>query len=140
MAVYPFLSEQWITEAQKLRAEFADRMPPPVAQVKINVIISDIPHRDGDLLGHIDSSDGSTIIEQGHMGNPALTITLDYATARAAFVTQEPQAVMEAFLGGRIYVEGDASQLLALQAAPPEPDPVMEEVSGRIKAMTATDQ
>ncbi len=130
-----FLSDDWIDAARELRNEFADRIPDPPVAVKLNVIITEIPHRDEDLEGHIDSSGGELIIERGHIDEPELTITVDYNTAISAFVTRDQQAVMQAFLGGKILVEGDASQLLMLQASEPTGDAV--EMYQRLAAMTA---
>lgn len=130
-----FLSDGWIDAARELRNEFADRIPDPPVAVKLNVIITEIPHRDEDLDGHIDSSSGELIIERGHIDEPELTITVDYATAISAFVTRDQQAVMQAFLGGKIFVEGDASRLLMLQASEPTGDAI--EMYQRLAAITA---
>lgn len=132
----PFLSDAWIANALALRAEFEDQIPPPPIAVKMNVVVTDIDHRDDDELhGHIDSSDGDIIVEQGHLEEPELTITVDYATAKAAFVTRDPQAVMQAFFAGKIMVEGDVSRLMALQAEPP--NDAATEMYQRLSAMTS---
>ena len=143
MTAYPFLSDEWIDEAKALRARYAEGVPAPPVAVRLNVIVTDIPHRSEDLDGHIDSSTGQMIIEQGHLDDPELTITVDYDTAKAAFVTRDQQAVMQAFLGGKILVEGDASKLLALQAGAPEGLGDVESVASAIyeemQAFTAPD-
>jgi hypothetical protein len=139
VAPHPFLSDAWIEEARALRARYQDQMPPPPVPVKLNVVVTEIPHRSEELEGHIDSSAGQTIIEQGHLPEPDLTITIDYATAKAAFVTRDQQAVMTAFFSGKIYVEGDASVLLALQATQPEPDSDLEHLYHEMRAFTADD-
>ena len=139
VAAHPFLSDAWIEEARALRARYQDQMPPPAVPVKLNVIVTEIPHRDEGLEGHIDSSAGQTIIERGHLIEPDLTVTIDYATAKAAFVTRDQQAVMMAFFSGRIYVEGDASVLLALQATQPEPGSDLEHLYQEMRSFTAED-
>lgn len=138
---YPFLSEEWIEAARSLREEYAGRIPTAPVQARINVVVTDIPHDGRDTLdGHIDTSSGQTIIEYGHLDDAELTVTVDYATARAAFVTRDQQEVMQAFLTGKILVEGDASKLLALQGPPPgDIDPVALELYRKIDAMTAKD-
>jgi hypothetical protein len=134
---YPFLSPEWIASARDLRAEYADRIPDPALAARINVVVTDIPHGDDDLMhGHIDTSDGQTIIEEGHLEESDLTVTVDYQTAKAAFVTRDQQALMQAFFGGKILVEGDASKLLALQAAPPEIDPIVFEMYEKLNSFT----
>ncbi len=140
-APHPFLSDEWIEEARALRARYEDDVPPPPMPVKLNVVVTDIPHRAGSMEGHIDSSTGQTIIEAGLLPDAEATITVDYDTAKAAFVTRDPQAVMQAFFGGKILVEGDASKLLVLQAGgPPENDPVAAEIYREMRAFTADDQ
>ena len=142
MTAFPFLSDEWIDAAKELRARYEDRVPAPPVSVRLNVIVTDIPHRPDDLDGHIDSSTGQMIIERGHLDDPELTVTVDYDTAKAAFVTRDQQAVMQAFLGGKIFVEGDASKLLALQAGgPPDIDDqsVAVDIYREMQAFTATD-
>ena len=141
MTAYPFLSDEWIDEARALRARYEEQVPAPPVAVRLNVIVTDIPHRSGDLEGHIDSSTGQIIIERGHLDDPELTITVDYGTAKAAFVTRDQQAVMQAFLEGKIFVDGDASKLLALQAGGP-PDGSLSaaaEMYEQMQAFTADD-
>jgi hypothetical protein len=139
VAASPFLSDEWIEQARALRARYEHRLPPPPVPVKLNVVVTDIPHREGDLAGHIDSSDGQTIIDHGHLDDADATITVDYATAKAAFVTQDQQAVMQSFLSGRILLEGDASKLLALQATQSSLDPLAVEIYTELRALTADD-
>lgn len=139
MTKHLFLSDDWIAAARELRARYASEMPEPPAPVRLNVVVTDIGHRDDDLHGHIDSTAGQIAIEEGHLDEPELTVTLDYATARIAFIDRDPQGMMQAFLAGKIFVEGDASKLLALQAAPPEPNPLAEQIYTELRAFTADD-
>lgn len=139
VTAHRFLSDEWIDEARALRNRYADQVPRPTIPVRLNVVVTEIPHRDDDLQGHIDSTDGQTIIEQGHLDDPELTITVDYHTAKAAFVTRDPQAVMQAFFSGKIFVEGDASKLLALQSVPPGVDGPAEGIYDDMMAFTAED-
>ncbi len=139
MAEHPFLSPEWITAARALRAEYADRLPEPVVAARLNVVITGVPHGESDVMeGHIDTTEGQTIIEYGHLGDPDLTVTVDYDTAKAAFVTRDQETLMQAFFGGKILVEGDVSKLLALQATPPdEIAPLVIEMYGKLNAFTA---
>ncbi len=130
-----FLSDDWIDAARELRVEYADRIPEPPVAVRMNVVVTAIPHRD-ELHGHIDSSSGELLIEQGHLDEPELTITVDYETAEAAFVTRDQAVVMQAFFGGKILVEGDASKLLALQGQAVNSD--AEEMYAKLAAFTTT--
>lgn len=142
MASYPFLSTEWIEAARALRDEFADQAPASPVQARVNVVVTDIPHGDGsELEGHIDTTSGQTIIDHGHLDEPELTVTIDYATARAAFVTRDQQEVMQAFFSGKILVDGDATKLLALQpgAAPTDVDEQAMELFRRLDEMTDKD-
>lgn len=141
MARYAFLTDEWIEAARRLREQYENRLPQPVLATRINVNVTDVPHLDdGVMAGHIDTSEGQTIIEHGHLDDVELTVTVDYDTAKAAFVTRNQQKVMESFLTGKILVEGDASRLLALQATPPNlgPDvePLLIEMYDKLNALT----
>ncbi len=141
MATYAFLSDEWIEAARLLRQHYEDRLPKPVLATRINVNVTGVPHLDDGLMaGHIDTSEGQTVIEHGHLDDVDLTITVDYDTAKAAFVTRNQQKVMESFLTGKILVEGDASKLLALQSTPPnlgpEVEPLLVEMYEKLNALT----
>ena len=65
-----------------------------------------------------------------------LTITTDYDTARQLFVEQDPTASMQAFMQGRIKVEGDITRLMMMQTAIPQTDTATL-VAAEIKNITA---
>lgn len=141
-----FLSDDWIEAARALRAEFADRIeqslndlerPEGDVDFKMNVVVTEIPHREADLEGNIDSSDGDLVIDKGHLDEPDLTVTIDYQTAKAAFVTRDQQAIMQSFFAGKILVEGDVSRLLLIQSQSPGPELV--ELYQRLSDLTAED-
>jgi hypothetical protein len=138
VSVHPFLSDEWIEEAEALRRRYEHRVPPPPVPARLNVVVTEIPHREGDLQGHIDSSDGQVVIERGHLHDAELTVTIDYATARAVFVSRDQQAVVQAFFAGKILVEGDASKLLALQLTQPDEE-LSAEIHRQIQRFTADD-
>lgn len=139
MTSHPFLSDEWIEAARAVRAEYEGRLPPPPVKVRANVIVTQVPHRSERLDGHIDTSGGQMAIEHGHLAGPDLTVTVDYATARAAFVTQDLQALMQSFLAGKILVEGDVTKLLALQTPPQDPAAaaLAAELGRRMREITA---
>ena len=66
--------------------------------------------------------------------NPDLTVTLDYETAKAIIVDQNPQAGMQAFMAGKIKVQGDMTKLMAMQSG--APDPTQQKIAERIKEIT----
>lgn len=133
---YPFLSPDWMTAARGLR----DTLPrpetaPPVA-VCMNLIVTETPF-DSDVHGHVDTTDGEVVIEDGHLDGPDLTVTVDYATARAIFIDQDAAAAMQAFMGGRIKVDGDLSKMLAMQASAAAPDANAQALADALRDITA---
>lgn len=131
---YKFLSDEWMDEARKIREEFAGKGSPPAHAVRMNQIITDVPFGDGSINAHIDTSGGELEMDMGHLDNPDLTVTLDYETAKAILVDQNPQAGMQAFMAGKIKVQGDMTKLMAMQSG--TPDPSAQEVANRIKEIT----
>ena len=91
--------------------------------MKMNQVITDAPFNDGDdINAHMDTSDGEIEMDLGHIDGPDLTVTVDYDTAKAIFVDSNPQAGMQAFMAGKIKVQGDMTKLMAMQQGTPDPD------------------
>ena len=134
MGKYPFLSDEWTDEARKIRDEYRGKTPPVPHVVKMNQIITDVPFGEGTLEAHMDSSSGEMEFDRGHVENPDVTVTLDYETAKAIFVEGNPQAGMQAFMAGKVKVQGDMTKLMAVQAAPP--DATAQEIQQKIAAIT----
>jgi len=139
---YPFLSEEWIVEARKIRAEMADGNPepgaaPPAAAVRMNQVITEVPFGDGHLDAHLDTSSGTLEMETGHLDEPDVTVTLDYATAKSIFVDGTLEAGMKAFMDGKVRVQGDMAKLISAlqQLAPPDPGAV-DQAQARIRDIT----
>jgi putative sterol carrier protein len=131
---YQFLTDEWVAEAKKIREEYAGKTTPPAHAVRMNQVITDVPFGDGSIDVHMDTSDGELDFDLGHIEDPDLTLTLDYATAKAIIVDQNPQAGMQAFMAGKIKVQGDMTKLMAMQQG--APDPTAAEVAEKIKAIT----
>ena len=134
MASHPFLSDAWIEEARAIREEYQDRVEPPAAAVRMNQVITDVPFGTGTIDAHLDTSGGTTEIDLGHLERPDVTLTLDYASARSIFVAQDKEVAMQAFMAGKIKVQGDMSKLLALFSD--QVDPLAGEVAERVKTIT----
>jgi hypothetical protein len=116
---HPFLSPAWIAAARVIRDRHAGKVPtdlPAAMSVKMNVVVVSTPFGEDPVDAHVDTSSGALTLDLGHVEGPDVTITLDYDTARQLFVEQNVQLVMQAFLNGRIRVQGDMSKLLSLQA------------------------
>ena len=54
-------------------------------------------------------------MELGALDTPDLTITTDWETARKIFVDQDQAAGMQAFMAGKIKVQGDMMKMMAMQ-------------------------
>ena len=134
MAKHPFLSQEWMDEARKVREEYKGKTPPIAHQVRMNQVITEVPFGEGTLQSHMDTTSGELVMEEGHLDEVDLTVTLDYATAKAIFVEGNPQAGMQAFMAGKVKVQGDMSKLMAMQQT--TPDATAAEIQERIKAIT----
>jgi SCP-2 sterol transfer family len=131
-----FLSDEWMTEATKIREEFAGKGGMPPHQIRMNLVINDVPAdvRESPIEAHMDTSGGELKMDLGHLETPELTVTLDYDTAKAIFVEQNPQAGMQAFMAGKIKVQGDMTKLMAMQQG--APDQTAAAVAAKIKEIT----
>jgi putative sterol carrier protein len=135
VAKHPFLSDEWMVEAKKIREEYRGKTQPAAHSVRMNQVITDVPFGEGTINAHMDTSSGEMETDIGHLDNAEVTVTLDYATAKAIFVDGNPQAGMQAFMAGKIKVQGDMTKLMAMQQT--SPDPVAAEIQSRIKEITA---
>ena len=138
MPTYPFLSDEWIAEARRIREEFRGAESQPVANpVRMNQVITDVPFGSGSLDAHIDTTSGELEIDAGHLEEPDVTVTLDYETAKAVFVDGTMETAMQAFMAGKVRVQGDLPKLIAAvqqQATPLTPE--AGEIARRIKEIT----
>lgn len=115
---YPFLSDEWVEAAHALRKEYLDAEPAVPHAVKMNLVVTEVPFSDGDIQAHLDTTAGQVMLDKGHVADPDLTVTIDYLTAKAILVEGNPQAGMQAFMAGKIRVEGDLAKLMTLQTTP----------------------
>jgi hypothetical protein len=134
MATYLFLSDEWLEQARAIRAEFDGKGAPIQHSIRMNLLIGDVPFGEGIVLAHVDTSTGELVLEIGHIDPVDLKVSLDYEVARAILIEGNPQAGIQAFMSGKIKVEGDIAKLMALQSI--SPDPTAAEIAARILAMT----
>ena len=135
MPKYPFLSEEWMEEAKKIREQYRGQGQKIPHAVKMNQVITNVPFGEGSIDAHMDTTSGELEMDQGHVEGADVKVTLDYETAKAIFVDGNPQAGMQAFMAGKIKVEGDMTKLMAMQAAG-APDPAAQELNNKIKEIT----
>jgi len=134
--VSKFLSEEWLDRAKAIRAEYEGKGGAPPHKMRMNLVITDVPTdvSDAPIDAHMDTTTGDVDMDLGHLETPDLTVTLEYETAKAILVEGNPQAGMQAFMAGKIKVQGDMTKLMAMQSA--SPDPVAAEIAEKIKAIT----
>ena len=134
---YPFLSDEWLEEARRIRAEYEGKAMSFPHAVRMNLIVTVVPFGDKDIDAHMDTSTGELVLDVGHLETPDLKVTVDYDTAKAILIEGNPQAGMQAFMAGKIKVEGDMAKLMALQAAPAAGDSRAAEMANRLKEITS---
>jgi hypothetical protein len=134
MATYQFLSDPWLDEARSIRAEYEGHGGSIEHSVRMNLIVVEVPFGEGSIQAHADTSTGDLVLDVGHIEPVDLKVTIGYDIARALLVEGNPQAGLQAFMQGKIKVEGDIAKLMALQSA--SPDPTAAEIASRIQAIT----
>lgn len=117
---YKFLSDEWVEAARKIREDAGAPTTAP-QPVKMNLVITEVPFGEGTVEAHMDTTSGVIELDLGHVEAADVTATLDYETARAMMVDANPQAGMQAFMAGKITLQGDMTKALALQTGPPNP-------------------
>ena len=129
----PFLSEEWMTEARVIRAKYEGQTSAVSQSIRVNQVITGAPFGEGTVKAFIDTSSGSVVMELGELETPDVTVTVDYDTARKMFVDGDQAAAMQAFMSGKIKVQGDMMKMMALQTAMPTDDAtkaIAEELKG----------
>jgi hypothetical protein len=157
---YEFLSEEWVKAVRAIRDTYDHQVAAvPLPALRVNLTITGAPEDlgvDGTVHAHADTAGSSLVLDLGALDDPDLTITVDYDTAYALLVEQRPNAVLGAFLMGRIKISGDVTALteehgIDLAGLPAlltslgitgnstlaDLDPVAAEVGARIHAITA---
>ena len=136
---FPFLSEEWTSAAKAIESQLGEDpeagVTTPAQSIRMNLVVTEVPFGESNVEAHLDTSSGQIKLDLGHLETPELKVTLDYPTAKAILVDGNFQAGMQAFMQGKVKVEGDMSKLLQLQAGPT--DPRAADLAARIKAITA---
>ena len=132
----PFLSDEWMAEAKAIRAKYEGQTGKVTQSIKVNQVITDVPFGDGNINSFIDTSSGDVVMDLGALDAPDVTVTTDYATAKALFVDQDQAAAMQAFMTGKIKVQGDMMKMMALQTAMPT-DEASRAIAEEIKTITS---
>jgi putative sterol carrier protein len=106
-----FLSDGWFDAAAAVIAEHANDGP-PAPNLLMNLEVED---GDKKTEFHMGSKDGATMFGKGHTDGADLTLSTDIETARAVFVDNNPAAGMQAFMSGKVRIQGDMTKLMMAQ-------------------------
>lgn len=119
---HPFLSEAWFDATSTLADKYSHQLPEISEKAKINMIVTDTPFGTDPVRTYLDTSTGQILLAKGTLDDADCTVTTDYGTCTALLVQQDQAGVMQAFMAGKIKVQGDMSKLMtmmmAVQAAP----------------------
>ena len=115
----PFLSDAWLEDVKKITEEAGGGGMMP-AGAEINMVVTDGPEGDKEL--HV----AGGAFSSGLLESAPTKLTLPYDVAKDMFINGNQQAAMQAFMSGKIKVEGDMTKLMAMQGAP-NPDPAAAE-------------
>ncbi|CAN6960229.1 MULTISPECIES: SCP2 sterol-binding domain-containing protein [Psychrobacter] len=123
-----FLTDAWFDDVEKLGSEAGElNLPPALANMVINLKVSDT---DGDIEANF--ADG--LLHRGLNDNATTTLLLDRSILQSIITDFDTNEIMGAFMSGKIRVEGDMSQLMAVQTARPSAE--QKELYKRVKSMT----
>jgi hypothetical protein len=107
-----FLSDDWFAAAEQLIKEHAPSAPPGTNLV-MNLEVAD----GSDTVNfHMGSRDGAALFGKGHDDGADVTLSTDIDTAREVFVSGNQQAGMQAFMSGKVRVQGDMAKMMMASA------------------------
>ena len=134
---YPFLSDEWMAAAREIRARHViDESDVPAEPIRMNQVITDVPFGDGTVWSYLDTSDGALVLELGELEEPDLTVMTDWETAKTVFVEQDIAAATQAFLQGRIRVQGNMMKLMTMQTSV-SASPAAAQIASELRDITA---
>ena len=126
---FPFLSDEWFTKVDELIASAGDlKIPEPMKTAEVNITVKR-PSGDTQLAMK------NGLFQRGHDPSFNTVLTVDETIARKIFVDGDAAAGVQAFLEGKISVEGDLAKVVAMQTV--EPSAEQMALTKKIAAITA---
>jgi hypothetical protein len=126
---YPFLSNEWFTEVDKLIAAAGDlQIPEPMRVAKVNITVTG-------ATGSYQLAMREGLFSRGHDPSFQTSLTVGEDIARKIFVEGDAAAGVQAFLEGKIQVDGDLATVVAMQTV--EPSEPQKKLTRQIAAITA---
>lgn len=124
-----FLTDEWFNEVDRLTAEAGDlNLPPALANTKLNLKVNDTAN--GDVNAALDGG----VLKKGFVDDANTTINIDEETLKTIALKGDVNEAMNAFMSGKIRIDGDMSQVMALQTAKPSAE--QKDLFKKIFAMT----
>ena len=123
-----FLTDEWFEQVEQMGNEAGElNLPPALANMIVNLKVSD---SDQD----IEANFANGLLHRGLNDGATTTLLLDRSILQSIITDFDTNEIMGAFMGGKIRVEGDMSQLMAVQTARPSTE--QKELYKNIKSMT----
>ncbi len=104
---YEFLSDAWFDAAETLIHEHQPEVPP--ANLVMNLEVTNGSDTVKFFMG---AKNGEVLFGKGATDGADLTLSTDIDTARAVFISGDQQAGMQAFMAGKVRVQGDMTKLM----------------------------
>jgi len=129
---YPFLSDEWLAEVRRI-VDAQDMEVPSGTNLTMNLLVTETPFAEDRRL-NIAMQGGNADWSAGHVEGADLTLTTDYVTARAVLMSGDAQAALQAFMEGKVKIQGDLTKLMAAQASGAAPGGIA--LAGQIAEIT----
>lgn len=108
-----FLTQDWFNQVNDLTTKAGDlNLPPAIKNLSINLNVTGAD-------GNVSASFYDGTIHQGTKDGALTTLSLDDETLRKVFLERDMNHAMQAFMEGKIRVDGDMGQLMSIQTAMP---------------------
>jgi putative sterol carrier protein len=130
---HEFLSDDWMEAAKAIRDKYAADVP-KLPSIKMNQVITEAPGG-SDIKMFMDTSSGAMVMDKGELPDAEVTLTVPYDVAKKQMVDQDQAAAMQAFMSGKVKVQGDMMKLMSLQGM--GADDASKKIADEIKEMTA---
>ena len=123
-----FLTDEWFEQVEQMGNEAGElNLPPALANMIVNLKVSDTEQ-------DIEANFANGLLHRGLNDAATTTLLLDRSILQSIITDFDTNEIMGAFMGGKIRVEGDMSQLMAVQTARPSTE--QKELYSNIKSMT----
>jgi putative sterol carrier protein len=104
---FVFLSDPWFDAAEKLIHEHKPEVPP--TNLVMNLEVANGADTVKFFMG---AKGGEVVFGKGATEGADLTLSTDIDTARSVFISGDQQAGMQAFMAGKVRVQGDMTKLM----------------------------